>query len=114
MSVSHGGSSWLRVVSAQFQSVVIDLGGAGRRVLIRTASRTCTHLVVHVCATAHLPIVLVIGASCGPALIISEREGASANTNLVAICEVMNLNKGNPVPYGIVPYRTVVLNLSIR
>jgi len=28
----------------------------------------CTHLVVHVCATAYLPIVLVVGASCGPAL----------------------------------------------
>ena len=48
-------------------------GGEGIIVLIRTASRTCTHLVVHVCATAHLPMVLVVGASRGRAL--SELEG---------------------------------------
>ncbi len=30
--------------------------------------RSCFCLVVHVCVTAQLPMVLVVGASCGPAL----------------------------------------------
>ena len=41
-------------------------GGDVGIVLIRTASRTHP-LVVHVCATAHLPNVVLVGA-CGPAL----------------------------------------------
>ena len=42
--------------------------------------RSYFFLVVHVCATAHLPIVLVVGASCGPALSdLSELEGQHRN-----------------------------------
>jgi hypothetical protein len=49
--------------------------------LIHNASRIGTHIVVHVCATAHLPIVLVVGASCGAALVSEmEEEGVGGNT----------------------------------
>ena len=49
-----------------------------------------------------------------PNLIIEIREGPAASTHPMASCEIPNVNKVNPVPYCIVPYRTIALNLSTR
>ena len=35
------------------------------------------------------------------------REGPAAITNLMARCQIPNVNKRNPVPYGTVPYGSV-------
>ena len=45
-----------------------------------------------------------------PDCFICKREGLAASTNLMARCQVRNVNKGNPVPYGTVPYGMVALN----
>jgi len=59
-------------------------------VLIRSVSLICNHLVVHVCATARLPIVLMVSASCGPALSeLGHIETAKRNRRANEICDLL-------------------------
>ena len=47
--------------------------------------------------------------SIGSSAYLYKREGHAASTNLMARCQILNVNKGNPVPHGIVPHGSVEL-----
>ena len=67
----------------------------------------CTHLVVHVCATAHLPMVMVVGALCGPALSELEGHHRKLRTKRAMLLDMYTIiYDKQPLHYNTVPYRS--------